>query len=284
MRATAFITLLAVLALVAAGCGGGSKKATPLELVSQAVSKTSGQNSAKFQLTVTETAGPVGPLTITGSGVSDNTTHSANMTLDLSAIAQLAGGATGTTSAPDAWKADVILDGTNVNDVVEYMKLPALSKLVPGGKPWLKIDVSKLAGARGIDFSQLLQAAGNQDPTQALQMIQSVGNVQQVGSAQIDGVDTTEYSGTIDPQKVAAKLGTSMKLGTKPIPVTVWIDGQGYVRKFEETLTTQNAQVGTIDVKTSVELSDFGTTADVTPPPADQTTDLTQLIANKKKK
>lgn len=283
---TAAVGLLATFALLAAGCGSGGKSSslTPLELVSQAVSKTTKSDSAKFQMTITETVGPLGPLTITANGVSDNTTHSANMTMDLSSVAQLAGGAAGNASD---WKADTILDGTNPNDVVEYMRLPILTKMLPGAKPWVKIDLSKLSQLQGINFSQLLQAAGQQDPSQMLQLIQSVGNVQKVGSGQIDGVDTSTYSGTLDPAKIAAKYsGTGLdavlkQLGTKPIPVTVWVDGNGYVRKLDETMSVQSAQAGSIEIKVEALLSDFGTAVDVTPPPADQTTDLATLLKKK---
>lgn len=279
---TAAVILVAATAFVAAGCGGSSnskQSATPLELVSQAVKTTTG-NSAKFHMTISETVAGVGPLNITADGVSDATTRSAQMSMDLSAVAQLAGRQAG---SPSDWKADVVLDGTNANDVVEYMRLPVLSKVIPGGKPWIKIDLSQLAKLKGVNFSQLLQTAGQQDPTQALQVLQSIGDVKEVGSEQVDGVDTTHYTGTIDPQKVAAKyagnsIGTMLKqAGTKPIPIDVWVDGDGYVRKFVESMN-----VSTVAVKIEATMSDFGSKVDVTPPPADQTTDLSALLKTNK--
>jgi LppX_LprAFG lipoprotein len=282
------IALLAALGLIAAGCGGSSSSSsmTPLELVSQAVSKTTKADSAKFHMELTETVGPIGPLTVTADGVSDNTTHSAKMTMDLSSVAQLAGTGAG---QPSDWKGDVILDGTDVNNVVEYMRLPAFAKLIPGAKPWLKIDLNSLTKGQGIDFSQFLQTAGSQDPTQALQMLQSVGDVKEVGKEQVGGVDTTKYSGTLDPQKLAKKFGGTNSLGavfkqmgTKSIPVTVWVDGDGYVRKVDERISAQVPSTGTLDLKIAAEMSDFGTTVDVTPPPADQTSDLNALMKKKK--
>jgi LppX/LprAFG-like lipoprotein len=280
MRAAA-VGVLAALALVAAGCGGSSSSSmTPLELVSQAVSKTTKADSAKFQMQVTETMGPIGPITVNASGTSDQSSHSANMTMDLSSIAQLIGKGAGN---PDDWKGDVIVDGSNPKAVVEYMRLPAFAKLVPGAKPWVKLNLNEVAKSNSFDFSQLLQTAGIQDPTQALQMIQSVGDVQKVGTEQLDGVDTTKYSGTIDPQKLAAKFGNGrlgqvfQAMGTKAIPITVWVDGDGYVRKLEESLTAQVPGTGTMDMKIGLQMSDFGAKVDVTPPPADQTTDLGAL-------
>lgn len=283
MRAGA-LTLLAALALVAAGCGGGgTSSVTPLELVANAATKTTKADSARFTMTVTSTVGPIGPITITANGVSDNSTHSAKMSMDLSSIAQLVGSAAGDASQ---WKGDVIVDGATAGDVVAYMRLPAVSKLVPGAKQWLKLDMNALAKMKGVDFSQLLQAAGSQDPTQALQMIQSVGDVKKVGTEQIDGVDTTKYSGTLDPQKLVKKFANGQlgrivrQMGTTPIPVTVWVDGDGYVRRLDESMSAKTP-TGTMDVKVDVGLSDFGTTVDVTPPPADQTTDVAQLIGKK---
>jgi len=285
MRVVATI-LLAALALVAAGCGGGGKSTmTPLELVSQATSKTTKATSAKVQMTITETVGPIGPLAIGVNGVVDNAKHSGDMTIDMSSIAQLAGGAVG---SADAWKGEVVVDGSDLSHVVEYMRLPVFSKLLPNAKPWLKVDLQELGKLKGIDFGQLLQSAGTQDPSQALQALQAIANVKEVGKAQVDGVDTTEYSGTLDPQKVAALLPKTAglgqvfkQLGATPIPVSAWIDGDGYIRKFEESFSMKAPNAGRMDMKLAATFSDFGTPANITIPPADQTTDIVQLI-NKK--
>jgi hypothetical protein len=286
MRVVATI-LLAALALVAAGCGGGGKSSTmtPLELVSQATSKTTKAASAKVHMTITETIGPIGPLEIGVDGVVDNSKHSGDMTIDMSSIAQIAGGAAGNANA---WKGEVVVDGSNLSHVVEYMKLPVFSTLLPSAKPWLKVDLSELGKVKGIDFGQLLQSAGTQDPSQALQALQAIANVKEVGKAQVDGVDTTEYSGTVDPQKVAALLPKSAglgrvfkQLGTKPIPVSAWIDGGGYIRKFEESFSMTATNAGRMDMKLAATFSDFGTPVSITIPPADQTTDILQLIKKK---
>lgn len=280
-------TLLAALALVAAGCGGGGKSSTmtPLELVSQATSKTTKATSAKVHMTITETVGPIGPLEIGVDGVVDNSKHSGDMTIDMSSIAQIAGRAAGNANA---WKGEVVVDGSNLSHVVEYMKLPVFSTLLPTAKPWLKIDLSELGKVKGLDFGQLLQSAGTQDPSQALQALQAIANVKEVGKDQVDGVDTTEYSGTVDPQKVAALLPKSAglgqvfkQLGTNPIPVSAWIDGNGYIRKFEESFSMAGTSAARMDMKLAATFSDFGTPVSITIPPADQTTDIVQLIKKK---
>jgi hypothetical protein len=280
-------TLLAALALVAAGCGSGGKSSTmtPLQLVSQATSKTTKATSAKVHMTITETIGPIGPLEIGVDGVVDNSKHSGDMTIDMSSIAQIAGGAAG--NAND-WKGEVVVDGSDLAHVVEYMKLPVFSTLLPSARPWLKVDLSELGKLKGVDFGQLLQSAGTQDPSQALQALQAIANVKEVGKAKVGGVDTTEYSGTVDPQKVAALLPKSAglgqvlkQLGTKSIPVSAWIDGDGYIRKFEESFSMPATSTGRVDMKLAATFSDFGTPVSITIPPAEQTTDILQLMKKK---
>jgi hypothetical protein len=284
MRVAA-VALVATVAFVAAGCGGSSTTSsssmTPLELVSQAVSKTTKADSAKFRMALTETLGPLGPVTVNAEGTSNTATRSAKMTMDLSSVAQFVGADAG---EPGDWQGEVIVDGSNPKAVVEYMRVPAFSKLIPNAKPWLKIDLNTLTKGQGIDFTQFLQTAGGQDPTQALQMLRSVGDVKEVGTEQIDGVDTTKYSGTLDPRKLARKFSGGSygkmleQMGTKAIPVTVWLDADGYVRKLEESLSAQVPGTGTVDLKIAANLSDFGTPVSVTPPAADETTDLATLM------
>ena len=247
-------------------CGG----ATAIDPVASAATKTAKVESARFHVDTTETAGRLGPLHLSADGVADNATHSMEMTMDLSSIAQALGSQAG---SPDQWKADVLLDGT-----VVYMRLPVLSRLLPGAKPWLKLDLQRLGAKVGVNFSQLMQSAESQDPTQALHMLESVGEVLKAVTEQVSGVDTTEYRGTVDPQKVVAKLsGTGIErfareLGTQPIPVQVWIGDDGLVRKLHESLS-----VGAASLDMTFELSDFGTPVNVTAPPAAEVTDISNL-------
>jgi LppX_LprAFG lipoprotein len=258
-------------ALALAACGGGGGNA--LESVAKAASKTAGTSSAKFHMDVAETIGPLGPLHFTADGVSDNASRSADMTMDLSSVAALAGG------SADQWKGHVIVDGSGKTPVL-YLRLPALDKYL-SGKKWAKADLGALAQKNGVDLGQLLQTAGAEDPTKALQLLQSVGDVSKVGTETIDGTETTEYSGTVDVKKVASVLGASEskaleKAGVNSIPIDVWIGGDGLVRRIHESFSSSaGGAKATTDL--TIGLSDFGTKVSVTPPPADQTADLSTL-------
>jgi LppX/LprAFG-like lipoprotein len=260
----AFLLLsLGGLCLSLTACGGG---ATTLDPVANAATKTVKVDSAKFHIDVTATGARLGSFHLSADGVTDNATQSLEMTTDLSSVAQSLGAPSGANS--DAWKADLQLDGSIV-----YLHLPVVSMLLPNAKPWLKLDLQKVGTKAGVNVSQLLQQAWNQDPTQALQMLESVANVQKAGTEQIDGVSTTEYTGTIDLQKVAVRFPRIAKqLGSTSIPVQAWIGDDGLVRKLHLSYTEG---AGSFD--TTFTLFDFGAPVTVTPPPADQVTDLSNL-------
>jgi len=276
MRRGLIICALVGLSLATAACGGGAANA--LQSVASAATKTAGTQSVRFHMDLSETVGPVGPLDIAGDGVSDNTTHSADMTIDLSAIATLAGSQA---TNPDQWKARMILDGTGSSPLL-YIRMPALDQYL-SGKTWVKADLGALAQKGGVNLSQLLQTAGNEDPTKALQLLQSVGNVTKVGTATIDGVDTTEYTGSVDVKKAAATVGSSygkllQQSKDTTIPIDVWIGSDGLVRRLRENFSYP---VDGTPSSTSLTLSltDFGVQATITPPAADQTVDFNKLKA-----
>jgi len=271
MRRGLLICAIAAASLATAACGGGAANA--LQSVASAAEKTAGTDSVRFHMQLSESMGPIGPLMFTADGLSDNTAKTAEMTMDLSSVAAFAGSQAG---SPDQWKAHFILD-----DGIFYMQLPALDRYL-NGKTWVKADLNAIAKEHGFDLSQLLQQARNQDPTKALQAIESVGSVTKVGTATIDGVNTTEYSGTIDVKKAAAALGPAYskllaQAKLTSIPVDVWVGDDGLVRRFHENFVYPLPGAGQLTTDLTMDLSDFGVQTNIQPPPADQTTDIGAL-------
>jgi LppX_LprAFG lipoprotein len=274
LRRGLVICAIAAAASLTAACGGGAGNA--LQSVASAATKTAATQSAKFHMDLAETVGPVGPLHFTADGVSDNSSHSADMTMDLSSVSAFAGQAG---AAAGAWKAHVILDGSGSSPML-YFRLPAIDKYL-NGKTWVKADLAATAKQAGSSITQLLQMAGSQDPTKALQLLESVGDVSKVGTETIGGVQTTEYTGTIDVKKVAGVLGGAQakaldKAKVSSIPIDVWIDGDGLVRRMHEHLTYPAGALNTTTDLT-VDLSDFGVKTSIQVPPADQTLDVSAL-------
>src|SRR6201994_4025328 len=153
-----------------------------------------------------------------------------------------------------------------------YLKLAELSKQT--GKPWIKIpgsDASKLGGASA---TQRLQSGSN-DPLTQTQMLSSSTNVKKVGTATINGVATTEYTGTYPVSAGLAKLPAATRstiaaqlkaLGLTTEHFTVWLDDQQQVRKIVTTEKGSSVQVATTIVVTSVNQP-----VTATLPPASQT-------------
>jgi hypothetical protein len=258
---TAFVACLALVCCSSNGADGA-------EVVRNAPDKTIDAGSARTTLTLSFTSGD-NPTTIRGEGVFDLRTRIGGVSVDLGAL----GGA---------------LAGAPVDAVVGaqglFVKLPPGQN--SGGPPWLKLDLATLSQQAGLNLGSLAQLQQS-DPTQALSYLKgALDDVDEVGEETQRGEETTHYRGTIDLRKASASLPPDSQrgiedaiasLGTSRLPVDVWVDDEGRIRKMRFSADPDGAgpnSAGTVEI----ELYDFGTTADVQVPPADQVTDLTNLF------
>jgi hypothetical protein len=270
---------LAASLLVAAACGAGTSAVT---VVTRSATRTTEARTARVSSVVRITA-PSGPLAsgrvLQSDGAVDFTTGQATfrVTTETSTI-------------------DAVIDGTAV-----YEHIPQLASAA-GGKTWLKIDfktVGQLAGVPGL--SSVAQSQPS-DPTQALDYLRGASSrITTVGHAAVRGVPTTKYRVTVDLNRAAASLGPDRRavlrqlidqLGLKPaFPVEVWVDAQGRVRRMHLVLDYSppnpppNVARGSLpsSVDLTMELFDFGTPVTAQAPPADQVTDIGQLIGPARK-
>jgi hypothetical protein len=270
----ASIVLLAGLLLTACGTTGNvespSRKAeqrSPLEALTLVSAKTTEAQTAKLAFTVKTSGAGSQAQTVRAQGVADFTAKKIRMTL-------LAGGE----------KVDMVMIGTTM-----YMRMPG-QQLVPG-KSWLKLDLVALSKAAGTDLGNLTQGASN-DPTQALALLKGVSsNIKEVGREQVRGADTTHYKATIDLRKAAEQQGAVAnkqleklleQAEARSLPADVWVDDEGRLRKMRYALKLRakgtSQQQGSARVNTTMELFDFGTTANVMKPPASQVADFADLL------
>jgi hypothetical protein len=262
---------LVPMALVLAACGGGGGGgALSLDPVASAATKTakSGGEHLRFRARVT-LPGVGGSFGMAGNGDFDAAKHVGRASLRFSGIPQLSG--TG----------EEIVDGT-----VVYARFPFLEGKLPGGKHWLKIDLEKQGRAMGVDFTALQSSTS--DPTQMLRYLEAASSgVEKIGADTVAGAATTHYSAVVDFDKLAQarpKEKSSIRrleqlTGVHDVPVDVWIDGDGYVRKVKESLTMHLSPQGvTMKMVMSVELSDYGKHVSITPPPGDQVVDASSLV------
>src|ERR1700760_1109308 len=159
-----------------------------------------------------------------------------------------------------------------INSDGVWLKLAQLSKQV--GKPWIKIPASDLSKVTGASFGQLLQNGSN-DPLVQTQMLSSSTNVKKVGTATINGVPTTEYTGTYPitaglaklPATSRSKIAAQLKAqGMTTEQFTVWLDDQHQVRKVITSAKGTSEQVSSTVTVTSVNQP-----VSVSLPPASQT-------------
>jgi len=266
----------------AAGAGGllsGCGASSTLDPVAQAADVTAQQQGAQIALTE-QLSGANLPAaaTITGMGFTNFANQDTKLTLSYSGVPGLS--SSGSSTAIFELQYPVL-----------YLNFPALTSQLPGGKQWVKLDLSAALKAKGINLSQL-SSGGGIDPNQYLNYLRASGStVTTVGRQTINGVPTTHYHAIVDLSKVAGAVPqadrASMQAGITELeqqsgittfPIDVWIDDQQHVRREQFTLTS-TAQGHTFHVAATVDFLSFGPTPSVTPPPADQVFDLTSVLA-----
>ena len=298
------LSSLAALSLAfVAGCGGsGGNTAVAGEPISfqelaKSASSSSDATSGRFAFDMTMSfPGADEPFAFSGEGAFDARSKRASFSVDMSSLASLLGGlfagmaGSSTASGPDfddpsAWKIEAVQDGT-----VSYVRFPALDEQLPNGKSWIRTD-SRTAAGQGFDVSQFDQLASN-DPRELFDFLQGVsGEIETVGLEVLRGVKTTHYRATIDPLEYA-KLAPAEKQqelqslveqmadqsGLGEIPVDVWLDESGLVRKL--TMAFSATQPGTSEqsnVSMTFELYDYGEAVDIALPPQSEVVDASAL-------
>jgi hypothetical protein len=260
---------IAAVAVVTAGCGGGSTSgALRLDPVAAAATKTQNAGAARVRVNLA-VSGQGQRLGMHGSGVIDGT--SAEMSLKLASLA----GRLGHTKIQE-----IALEQDG--DYVIYMKLGFLSSQLPGGKQWVKLDLTKLGKSAGIDLGQLM-SGGQLQPNDLLGMLKAEGaRVQKLGQATIDGVPTTHYRVKIDMAKALQAEGlTSPTLKDiagrmKTATDDVWIGKNGLVRRVKLAYSLGTPS-GDAHAAMTMNLYDYGADVSIAAPPSSAVFDATQF-------
>jgi hypothetical protein len=258
-----------LLALAAAGCGAGTSQTTapptsasPQQLIAGAADATAKAGSARMTMDMTMTLGTEGTMDMHGDGRFDMRAKRGTMDLVVHELGKRI-------------EMREIVDGTIV-----YVKIPAP---LSGGKHWMKVDTNA-RNAAGMNLGALSQA--NQgDPTQALSYLRGASSsIVRVGAEAVRGTPTTHYHAVIDLGRIAANAPADVReevrhsidqmsalTGITSLPVEVWIDGQGRVRREVMDMRFENTAMAGVTMHMSMDLFDFGTPVDVTVPPEGDT-------------
>jgi len=278
-----------LLALAAAGCGGGSgglKVQATADFLAGAAQRTAGEHTGHMELeAVTTIAGRT--VTFGATGAFDAINDRVQMEMRLASLIDQLG------SDSDAAAMRRILGDSieiRVVDGVMYMKFPFLAVL--GGQQhtdWISID-TKTTGLS----DQAFGPGPGTDPSAFLEYLRGAGtDVQELGHEDVRGVDTTHLAATIvlrhaldsAPEELRARMQTQLeKLGAgadqfvdTPIPVDVFIDSDGLVRRLRMQFSAPvGGEALAIDMR--IDFFDFGAPVDIQAPDASQVTDITDKI------
>jgi len=268
----------AVAAILVLALGRGSN-GTALDPVAQAAQTTARAGGARMTFTGTVSVpGVSAPITIAGSGYVNFGAFEGEMWLSMaglppSAASRLPGG---TLQMTEIFKSATL-----------YIGSPLFDGKLPGGAHWTKLDLARVDQALGLDPSSF--TSGGSNPAQYLRYLSAAGATTSIaGHERVRGVPTTHYVGTLDLLKAAAaqpgadqaKLKAALgrlasQTGAAAVPIGVWIDGQGRVRRLSLTLAEQTSGQQ-VAVAVACEYFDFGPTPTVNPPSGSEVFDLTE--------
>jgi hypothetical protein len=272
LAALAAVAALLAGAVAMSGCGASAT----LDPIARAAEISSQQPGAHITMTMQFSGASLpggGSYTITAGGWFDYQDHDGELTMDMSQVP-------GISALPGNGQMQMILLYPTV-----YMNMPFLAGKLPEGKTWMKLDFSKLLQTEGLNASSL-SSLGQSDPTQFLSYLRaSSGGVVKLGQETLDGVPTTHYSASIALSHVLEHLtgseqtavkGMIEKLGSSAaIPVEVWVDAQGRVRRMQLLVS-----LGGASTAITMDFTSYSPGPAIVPPPASEVFDASSLVAS----
>jgi hypothetical protein len=233
--------------------------------IAEAAGKTAAQGSARVATSVTVTGPGEAEQSFEGEGAFDFERRAGRMTI----------------RPGSGEEAEVVFV-----DSVVYYRLPAGA--LPGGKSWLQLDLQSVADASSLDFGPLVQGS-QADPFQYLLWLAALGpEVTKLGEEEVRGVPTMRYRAEVDLRRLDEQAPPGKeaewrayvetlrgRLGVEAIPVEIWVDADGLIRRLRHEVAF--AAEGSSTTATT-ELYDFGIQVDAEAPPPGQVAAIGDLI------
>jgi hypothetical protein len=176
-----------------------------------------------------------------------------------------------------------------------YEQLPSqITSQLPGGKPWISINLRQLSSAMNLpDLGSLMSSNSSMsDPSQYMNYLKSAASVANLGQETIDGVQTTHYSAQLKLSKLTDAVPPALRHGMARMvrtlehrfhasyqPINVWIDQSNLVRKIQMTIA-ESLSGQSVTSQITEQFTAYGTQPAPNVPPAGQTTNVLSLIEN----
>jgi hypothetical protein len=240
-----------------------------LNPVAEAAQRTAAQPGARLKMDVTYSA--VGATrTVTGSGTGVYNARSGRTAVDF--------------VVPIPGRAPLSVRAVG-DERTTYTRAASISAELPPGKKWLGMEI-----LLGHDPAKALDSGPGAAGT--LEMLKAVGGgVEELDHESVRGHRTTRYKTTIDLAHVGqlmAERGESdlareyertAEEAPGPIPVEVWIDGNGLLRLSRMVMQLPTGDGGpTVSVDMRMEFFDFGIHPRVKLPPKRKVFDYTPVL------
>ena len=302
-----FVALPAASVLAALGvtaCSNGSSDgatvvqaaATP-QFLSESADRTAAVESGRFEMSVDVPASTQVPsgFSIKGSGAFDLANKRSDTTIDLGGLIEAA------KSGDDAESLALLGDGKFeiiTDDTSVYVHAGFLSAFLGGddAKPWVKLPADDKSVSMTNDLS-----GGLADATALLDLLRDNGaTVTDEGQADVQGQATHHFNATITVADALAAAPEASRerahafidqlgadAGNVKIPIDVFVDDQGLVRRMQMTfdgdvfksLAGADAQAAAAQgqITFTIDFLDLGQSVDIQLPPADQVGDASGL-------
>jgi hypothetical protein len=179
-------------------------------------------------------------------------------------------------------------------DKVMYIKLPAEQQKQMGtDKSWAKISADGTDPISQAMGSALSQSAEQSDPSKILEQVSKAGRIISSDQTELNGQQVNHYKVELDvaksveqftdqvPAAARDKLTEMLKGKDIKIPAELWLNKDNLpvqVTMDQGPMMQALGAPGAGDSKFTMKYSDWGTTVDVTAPPADQVVDLGELM------
>lgn len=277
---------------MAAGCGSSSSSPSHSsgQSLGQAIQRAAyvSNSASGYRVAVGFQEGSTalgGTITGTGSGAFNLPKRAGRMSLSLNG--------TGVLAAAGTMQVQEILNGSTV-----YLKLPPqVTAQLPGTRPWISVNFNQVGRAAGIqNLTSLFGGSGASNPGEFLQYLRSTSStgVRSLGTATVNGHQTTHYRATINLLKAPAAAPASMRAGMRQavatlekltglrsVPVDVWVDSRHLVRRMTMAYTV-SASGQSVRTRIRLDFLSYGPQPVPVPPPASQVTDAGTLLSKLK--
>jgi hypothetical protein len=146
------------------------------------------------------------------------------------------------------------------------------------GKPWVKMNLSALsdlAETSGANLAQMVHSLQTNNFTNQAQLFTAARNARVAGTQTVDGVTTTEYTGSFTAAEGLKALPAGFRqalapglqaLGNSPVHFREWVDGNHHLRKMTEVETVNGDSIST-----TINIAAIDQPVRITLPPAGQT-------------